>query len=146
VDTEGVPELYDTRLEYDQTMVYLSVVDPEGRRPHLRLTAQHVSDTGPIALRTAFISIEGGDPIDPIDPIVLLAPATRQTDGVLYREALDTTADRALLDRLTTMISSTRFQVTFVGESGQYTHRPTVAERAAMSNILFAFIDLGGLR
>ncbi len=146
VDTDDVPVLYDSRLEYDRTMIYLTVVDPESRRPRLRLTVQFVSDAAPIALESAVISTEGGDPIDPIDPVVLTGSPIRQTDGKLLREALVTNTDRDLLDRLSTMISSSRIQVTFVGDLAQHTHRPSVAERAAMSNILFAFIDLGGLR
>ncbi|MFW5683302.1 MAG: hypothetical protein ACOC1I_00475 [Spirochaetota bacterium] len=141
----GVPILYDSRLDYEKTAVYLSIVDPEGRRPRLRLTAQYSTEVEPLYLRTAFITIEGGDPVDPIDPIVLSGEPVRQTDGELLREALEMNAEGELVDRLSTMISSRRFQVTFVGLSEQHTHRPSVSERSAMSNMLFAFIDLGGV-
>jgi hypothetical protein len=105
-----------------------------------------VSDVEPLYLRTAFITIEGGDPIDPIDPIVLSGEPERLTDGVRLLEALTMNADRDLIERLSAMISSSRFRVTFIGMNQQLTHQPSVAERAAMSNMLFAFIDLGGVR
>lgn len=147
VDTDtATPILYDSRVDYAQTGVYLAIIDPEGRRPRLQLTAQYATDIEPIYLRTAFITIEGGDPVDPIDPIVLAGEPARQTDGASLREALSMNADNDLIERLSTMISSSRFRVTFVGMTDQYTHRPSVAERAAMSNMLFAFIDLGGVR
>jgi hypothetical protein len=146
VDTSlGVPVLYDSRLDYDETLVFLSIIDPDGRRPRLRLTTQYTTDAAPLYLRTAFITIEGADPVDPLDPIVLANDAIRETDGAQLREALNVDADAGLVDRLSTMISSSRFQVTFVGMNEQHTHRPSIAERSAMSNMLFAFIDLGGI-
>lgn len=147
VDTEaGVPVLYDSRVDYEATAIYLAIVDPESRSPRLRITTQFTTDDEPIYLSSALVTIEGSDPIDPIDPIVLSGEAVRETDGELLREALLLDADRTLIDRLTNMVSSNRFQVTFVGLDERLTHRPTVAERAAMANILFAFIDLGGVR
>lgn len=147
VDTEaGVQVLYDSRIDYEATAIYLAIVDPEGRSPRLRVTTQYTTDDEPIYLRSAIVTIEGADPIDPIDPIVLSGEVVRETDGELLREALLIDADRTLIDRLTNMVSSNSFQVTFIGLDEQLTHRPTVAERAAMANILFAFIDLGGVR
>jgi TolA-binding protein len=147
VDTDsGVPVLYDSRLDYDDTLAYLSIVDPEGRRPRLHITAQYVTDTDPLYLRTALITIEGGDPVDPVDPIVISGEPERETDGRRLLEALSVSADRGLIDRLSAMISSSRFRVTFVGMNDQHTYQPSVAERTAMSNMLFAFIDLGGVR
>lgn len=147
VDTEhDAPILYDSRLDYENTLAYLTIVDPEGRHPRLRLTTQYTTSVQPAYVRTAFMTVEGGDPVDPVDPIVLSGEPIRQTDGTLLREALTTNADRTLVDRLAAMISSGRLRVTFVGANGQHTHRPSVAERAALSNILFAFIDLGGVR
>lgn len=146
VDTaEGVPLLYDARLDYEETLVYLAIADPEGR-PRLRLTAQHLSEVEPLYLQTAFITIEGGDPVDPLDPIVLSGTPVRETDGTTVREALVMTARGDMLDRLSTMIGSRRFTVTFLGSDEQITHRPSVAERAAMSNMLFAYLDLRGER
>ena len=147
VDTSsGSPVLYDSRLDYEETLAYLSIVDPEGRRPRLRLTAQYATSTDPFYLQTAFITIEGGDPVDPIDPIVVTGDPRRETDGATLLESITINADRALIERLSSMISSSRFRVTFIGMDDQHTHAPSVAERAAMSNILFAFIDLGGVR
>lgn len=147
VDTSsGAPVLYDTRLDYDETLAYLSILDPEGRRPRLRLTAQYATTSEPFALQTAFITIEGGDPVDPIDPIVVAGEPRRETDGVTLLESITMNTDRTLIERLSAMVSSSRFRVTYLGMDGQYTYAPSVAERAAMSNILFAFIDLGGGR
>ncbi len=147
VDTSsGSPVLYDSRLDYEETLAYLSIVDPEGRRPRLRLTVQYATSTDPFYLQTAFITIEGGDPVDPIDPIVVTGDPRRETDGATLLEAITINADRALIERLSSMIGSSRFRVTFIGMDDQHTHAPSVAERAAMSNILFAFIDLGGVR
>jgi hypothetical protein len=60
----------------------------------------------------------------------------------VVREALSIDADDDLVDRLSQMLSSSRFSVTYVGIAGQQTHYPSVAERSAMSNILFAYFDL----
>lgn len=138
----GVPRLFDARPDYDETLTYLTIIDPAGNRPRLRLTSQYVSAVAPLYLRTVFVSIEGVDPVDPIDPIVLAGDAIRETDGRVVREALVTEADDDLVDRLSEMLSSSRFSVTYVGIAGQHTHYPSVAERSAMSNILFAYFDL----
>lgn len=147
VDTSsGTPVLYDSRLDYDETLAYLSILEPEGRRPRLKLTAQYATTSEPFYLQTAFITVEGGDPVDPIDPVVVTGEPERETDGARLLESLTMSADGALIERLSSMLSSSRFRVTFIGMDGQHTHAPSVAERAAMSNILFAFIDLGGGR
>ena len=144
--SRATPVLHDTRLEYDSTILYLTIIDPQGRRPRLELTAQYATDVEPLYLRTAFVTIDGGDPIDPVDPIVLAGETIRQTDGTILREAITIDADRSLVNRLSSMVSSDQFRVTYVGLNRQITHQPSVAERAALSNILFAYIDLGGLR
>lgn len=145
VDTSGaLPILHDSRLEYEQTLLYLTITNPQ--RPSLQLNAQYTTDRNPLFLRTAFITIQGSDPVDPIDPIVLAAEPSRETNGVILREAITVQADRALINRLSAMISSDSFVVTFVGVDRRITHVPTVAERSALSNMLFAFIDLGGVR
>jgi hypothetical protein len=138
----GVPRLFDARPDYEETLTYLTIIDPAGTRPRLRLTSQYISSLAPLYLRTVFISIEGVDPVDPIDPIVLAGDASRQTDGEVVREALSVEADDDLVNRLSQMLSSARFSVTFVGIAGQQTYSPSVAERSAMSNILFAYFDL----
>ncbi len=143
--TFSTPVLHDTRLDYEETILYLTIIDPQGRRPRLELTAQYTTEIEPLYLRTAFVTIDGGDPVDPIDPIVLAGEPVRQTDGTVLREAIAVDADRSLVSRLSTMVSSDQFRVTYVGLNRQITHQPSVAERAALSNILFAFIDLGGL-
>ena len=147
VDTTGtVPVMFDTRPDYAATAVYLTIHDPAGRRPRLVLTVQYVTDQTPLLAEAALIAIEGVDPVDPVDPIVLSGGPARETDGALVREAFTVTVDAQLFERLATMLTSARFTATFVGPDGRVTHRPGVPERAAMSNILFAFMDLGGLR
>lgn len=147
VDTRsGAPVLYDSRLDYDETLAYLTILDPQGRRPRLRLTAQYATTSDPFYLQTAFITVEGGDPVDPVDPIVVTGEPHRETDGATLLEAITMNADRTLIERLSSMVSSSRFRITYIGMDGQHTHAPSVAERAAMSNMLFAFIDLGGVR
>ena len=144
--SSGTDVLYDIRLDYLQTMAYLTIEDPTGRNPALRLTTQYVTRSEPLWAQTAFIAIEGLDPVDPVDPIVLNVTPRRQTDGSNLVEQFSVAVDRQMVSRLSSMLSSQKFTVTFVGPTGQQTHRPSVAERAAMSNILFSFIDLGGLR
>ena len=147
IDTStGSELLYDVRLDYTSTMAYLTVEDPAGRSPVLRLTAQYATSNEPLWAQTAFIAIEGLDPVDPVDPIVMNVTPQRQTDGTNLIERFSVQVDRPMVTRLSSMLSSQKFTVTFVGPTAQRTHRPSVAERAAMSNILFAFIDLGGLR
>lgn len=147
IDESGVFSImYDTRLDYETTAVFLSIQTPNRGDPSLYLTGQYVTDVEPIYAQTAVVAIEGLDPIDPIDPIVLSGPAIRETDGVMLRESFVRTIDRLLVDQISAMLSSNRVTVTFVGSAGQFIHRPTVPERQAMANVLFAYIDMGGLQ
>ncbi len=146
VDTAQTPPvMFDTRLQLDQTGVYLSIADPE-KEARLILTVQYVDRDTPFGLQAAFITTEGGDPIDPIEPIVLDSEPIRETDGTLLREALVKEADASTTSRLTAMLGSRHFLVTLVGDNGRIVYRPSVPERAAMSNMIYAFIDLGGLQ
>lgn len=140
----GTPRLFDGRLDYEDTAIFLTITDPAGNRPRLTLTAQYVTDEVPLYIRSVFISIEGRDPVDPVDPIVLTTEPTRRTDGERLLESISTEVTGTLADRLTAMVSSNRFTVTFVGIGAQSTHRPSVSERSALSNMLFAWFDLAG--
>ena len=143
VDTAGpVPILFDTRHRYNTTMAHLTIEDPQGRSPQLVLTVQHVSERSPLLLHTAVLTVEGGDPVDPIEPIVLSGEGRRETDGRLFIESLRLAADAPVARRLAAMISSPRLVLTFVGTLGERIYRPPVSERAAMANIIFAFMDL----
>jgi hypothetical protein len=147
VDSSGAdPLLYDESLSFDSSLVYLTISDPAGRSPQLILTVQYVSELRPLYTQTAFISIEGSDPIDPVDPVVFTGGPIRETDGARVREAFSREVDRQLLSQISRMLQSGRFTSTFVGTVGRDTHRPTAAEREAMSRVLFAYIDLGGYR
>lgn len=140
----GTPRLFDARLDYEQTALFLTITDPAGNRPTLTLHSQYVTDEVPLYVRSVFISMQGRDPVDPIDPIVLTGDPVRRTDGEKLLETITSEVRGDLADRLTTMVSSNRFTVTFVGIGAQYSHRPSVSERAALSNILFAYFDLAG--
>lgn len=140
------PVLYDSSLNFDTSLVYLTIVDPESPAPTLVLTVQYVSDIRPLYAQTAFIGIEGSDPVDPVDPIIFTGSPQRETDGVRVREAFSREVDRRLLRRLSAMLSASGFSSTFVGSVGRASFRPTATEREAMSRVLFAFIDLGGFR
>jgi hypothetical protein len=145
VDSTGdEPILFDTALSFDSSLIYLTIADPASRNPRLILTVQYVSDVRPLYAQTAFISIEGNDPIDPVDPVIFTGSPDRETDGVRIREAFSRDVDRSLLNRISRMLSSSSFAGTFVGTVGRESHRPTLAERAALSRVLFAYIDLGG--
>ncbi|MEE8441550.1 MAG: hypothetical protein V3S41_07505, partial [Spirochaetia bacterium] len=147
VDSTGEePLLFDAGLSFDSSLVYLTITDPAGRDPGLVLTVQYVSDLRPLYAQTAFISIQGNDPIDPIDPVIFTRSPERETDGVRIREAFSREVDRQLLNRISVMLTSSGFTTTFVGTAGRESYRPTVAERAAISRVLFAYIDLGGYR
>ncbi len=147
VDSTGEePVLFDADLSFDSSLIYLTITDPAGRDPHLVLTVQYVSDVRPLYTQTAFISIQGNDPIDPIDPVIFTGSPVRETDGVRIREAFSREVDRQLLNRISAMLSSSTFTSTFVGTVGRESHRPSAAEREAMSRVLFAYIDLGGYR
>ena len=147
VDSTGEePVLFDTELSFDSSLIYLTITDPASRDLRLILTVQYVSDVRPLYAQTAFISIEGNDPIDPVDPVIFTGSPQRESDGVRVREAFSREVDRALLHRISGMLSSSSFTSTFVGTVGKESHRPTMAERAAMSRVLFAYIDLGGYR
>ena len=143
--SSDLPVLFDTALDYTGSLIYLSVLDPAGPDPRLLLTTQYVSDVRPLYAQTAFISALGGDPVDPLEPIVFTGSPVRETDGTRLREAFTREVDRALLNRLSAMLSARGFSGTFVGTTGQEAHHPTLVEREAMSRVLFAFIDLGGL-
>ena len=146
-DTVGdTPLLFDIRLDYRQTLVFLTIHDPAGRSPELRVNVQYVSDREPLHIRAAVITIEGIDPVAPIEPIVLSERVIRETDGTILREGFVLPADRSIVDRLGTILTGGRFTVTMLGTTRQVQHRPTTTERAAMSNILFAYLDIGGLR
>jgi len=146
VDSTGaVPVLYDPGLSYRDSAIYLTVDDPLGQ-PVLRLTVQYVSETSPLHAQTSFISIEGSDPLDPVDPIVFSSNPVRETDGRYLREAFSVPVDRSLLNRVSRMLSSGTFSSTFVGSAERETHVPGRSERNAMSRVLFAFLDLGGYR
>lgn len=144
--TDEEPILFDADLSFDSSLIYLTITDPAGRDPRLVLTVQYVSDVRPLYTQTAFISIQGNDPIDPIDPVIFTGSPVRETDGVRIREAFSREVDRRLLNRISAMLSSSTFTSTFVGTVGRESHRPSTAERAAMSRVLFAYIDLGGYR
>ena len=147
VDSTGEePVLFDVNLSLDSSLVYLTIADPAGRDPRLVLTVQYVSDVRPLYAQTAFISIQGSDPIDPVDPVIFTGSPKRETDGVRVREAFSREVDRQLLNRISTMLSSSAFTSSFVGTVGRDSHRPSTAEREAMSRVLFAYIDLGGYR
>ena len=147
VDSTGEePVLFDVNLSLDSSLVYLTIADPAGRDPRLVLTVQYVSDVRPLYAQTAFISIQGSDPIDPVDPVIFTGSPKRETDGVRVREAFSREVDRQLLNRISTMLSSSAFTSTFIGTVGRDSHRPNTAEREAMSRVLFAYIDLGGYR
>jgi len=147
VDSSGdKPVLFDPDLSFDTSLIYLTIVDPSGTQPRLVLTVQYVSDVRPLYAQTAFIAIEGTDPIDPVDPVIFTGGPARDTDGERIREAFSRDVDRALLNRIASMLTSGRFSSTFVGSVGRESHRPTVTERSALSRVLFAFIDLGGFR
>ncbi|MCK4515329.1 MAG: hypothetical protein KAU31_08730, partial [Spirochaetaceae bacterium] len=88
VDSAGEdPVLFDADLSFDSSLIYLTITDPAGRDPRLVLTVQYVSDVRPLYTQTAFISIQGNDPIDPIDPVIFTGSPVRETDGVRIREA-----------------------------------------------------------
>ena len=142
----GIPLLFDIRLDYRQTLVFLTIHDPAGGSPELRVNVQYVSDREPLLIRAAVLTIEGIDPVAPIEPIVLSDRVIRETDGTILREAFVLPADRSVVDRLATVLAGGRFTVTMLGTTRQIQHRPTIGERAAMSNILFAYLDIGGLR
>jgi hypothetical protein len=147
VDTSGdAPVLYDQSLQFDSSLVYLTITDPAGNDPVLTLTVQYVSDERPLYTRTAFISIEGHDPIDPIDPVIFTGTPERKTDGERVLESFSRSVDRQLLAQISRMLSSENFASTFVGTVGRDSHEPSSAEREALSRVLFAFIDLGGFR
>ena len=147
VDSTGEkPVLFDAELSFESSLIYLTITDPAGRDPQLVLTVQYVSDLRPLYTQTAFISIQGNDPIDPIDPVIFTGNPERETDGVRIREAFSRDVDRLLLNRISGMLSSGTFTSTFVGTVGRESHRPNTAEREAMSRVLFAYIDLGGYR
>ena len=147
VDSTGEePFLFDAELSFDSSLVYLTITDPAGRDPRLVLTVQYVSDVRPLYAQTAFISIQGSDPIDPVDPVIFTGSPERETDGVRVRETFSREVDRQLLNRISTMLSSSAFTSTFIGTVGRDSHRPSTAEREAMSRVLFAYIDLGGYR
>lgn len=143
---EDTPLLFDIRLDYRQTIVFLTIHDPAGRAPELRVNVQYVSDREPLHIRAAVLTIEGIDPVAPIEPIVLSERVIRETDGTILREGFVLPADRSIVDRLATILTGGRFTVTMLGTTRQVQHRPSTAERAAMSNILFAYLDIGGLR
>lgn len=146
LDTTHLPPvMFDTRLSLDQTGVYLSIVDPE-HEPRLVLTVQYIDTDTPLWLHTALVTTEGGDPVDPIEPIVLEGEPIRQTDGRLLREALVKVTDTSATTRLTSMLSSQHLLLTLLGDGEPVSYRPSVSERAAMSNMIYAFIDLGGFR
>ncbi len=143
--THRLPIMFDTRLSLDQTGVYLTIVDPE-HEPRLVLTVQYVDTDTPLWLHTALITTEGGDPVDPIEPFVFEGESIRQTDGRLLREALVKVTDASATTRLTSMLSSQHLLLMLLGEGDPVSYRPSVSERAAMSNMIYAFIDLGGFR
>lgn len=146
VDTTRVPPvMFDTRLSLDQTGVYLTIVDP-AHEPQLVLTVQYVDTGTPLWLHTALITVEGGDPVDPIEPLFLEGEPIRQTDGRLLSEALAKPADQSATARLTAMLSSQHLVLTLLGDGAPVSYRPSVSERAAMSNMIHAFIDLDGFR
>jgi TolA-binding protein len=146
VDSSGeVPMLYDASVDYNSSAIYLAVRDPAGRSPELLVTLQYVSEERPLYTQTAYIAIEGRDPVDPVDPIIFTGAPVRDTDGERLRELFSRPVDADLLNRLLTMLSSSGFVGTFVGATGRETYRPTVVEREAMSRVIFAYIDLGGL-
>jgi outer membrane murein-binding lipoprotein Lpp len=144
----GVPRLFDSRLDYRRTAIFLTISDPAGNEPRLTLHTQYVTEESPLYLRSVFISIEGRDPVDPVDPIVLsdepTDEPTRRSDGQRLLESITAEVTGPLADRLLTLVSSNRFTVTFVGNRTQYSYRPGVSERAALSNMLFAYFDLAG--
>lgn len=147
VDASGsTPVLFDPTLSFETSLIYLTIVDPGGRDPQLILTVQYVSDVRPLYAQTAFITIDGADPIDPVDPIIFSGNPVRETDGVRVRELFSREVNRTMLTRISSMLSASGFRSTFVGTIGRASHTPTAVERQAMSRVLFAFIDLGGYR
>ena len=139
------PTLYDPGILYSASRIYLTVSDPL-EEPQLQLTIQYVSETTPLFSETSFISIEGSDPLDPVDPIIFSGNPVRETDGQYLREAFTLNVDQRLLSRISRMLSFGTFTSSFVGRGGRETHTPTSGELDAMSRVLFAFIDLGGFR
>lgn len=146
VDSTGaVPVIFDPGFSYAASRIFLTVADPLDQ-PSLGITIQYVSDTTPLFAQTSFISIEGSDPLDPVDPIIFSGNPVRQTDGRYLRESFSREVDRDLLTRISRMLATGSFSSTFVGPGGRETHEPSQAERDAMSRMLFVFIDLGGFR
>jgi len=116
--TGGEPVLYDTALSFENSLIYLTIEDPAGGDPRLILTVQYVSDVRPLYTETAFISIQGNDPIDPVDPVIFTGSPVRESDGVRIREAFSRNVDRTLLNRISGLLTSNGFVSTFVGTVG----------------------------
>jgi outer membrane murein-binding lipoprotein Lpp len=138
----GAPRLFDSRLSYGETALFLTITDPASRAPQLSLHAQYGSNEAPLYLQSVSISIAGNDPVDPIDPLVLTGEPDRLTDGERLLETIVVPVDASIADRLTSMVSSSRLTVTFIGNGRRYAYQPSVIERAALSNMLFAYFDI----
>ncbi|TFH06269.1 MAG: hypothetical protein E4H09_00605, partial [Spirochaetales bacterium] len=94
IDTGGTEDiLFDTRLNYTATGVYLTILEPDARSPVLQLVAQFATQRDPLWAQTAFIAIEGLDPVDPVDPIVLAEAPVRETDGDILMERFSIPVD-----------------------------------------------------